>query len=109
MQSRGAMKGTTMVPRIARPNLWTGQWLHLGCLVVLLFLVVVAWQSTDREHPWAFWTAVAIPVVDQFYVWLAWRLELSRQAVSRHMDTRPYLWGFFILLTCRPISAFTVA
>jgi hypothetical protein len=46
--------------------------LHLGCLAVLLALVQVAWNYLGRPFPSAFWCAVALPVVHQIFVWLAW-------------------------------------
>lgn len=90
-------------------GLWTGQRLHFICVTLLLPLVYLAWVSIGRPYPIAFWLATAIPVVHQLYVWLTWRLELERSAISQSIGFRGYLVFFFILFGGRFISLLALA
>ena len=60
-----------------------------------------------------FWTAIAIPIIHQFYVWLIWRLELYQSTfTSRYGVTKSfkmYTIGFSILFGSRLISIIIVA
>ncbi len=56
---------------------------------------------------WWFWTAVAIPIVQQVLVALLWRAQLCHQALTRAFgDAGFVVWGviFFPLLAGRPLS-----
>ncbi len=86
------------------PGLWKGQLLHFGSLIALLTFVTLAWYSLSKPFPWAFWFAVAFPVLHQVWVWLAWRLELRSSSISRSIGFRGYLAAFFLLFTGRFVS-----
>ena len=55
---------------------WSGQVIHLVGLAVLLALLLLAWAILEKPFFAAFWIAVAIPVLHQVFVWIAWRLSL---------------------------------
>ena len=86
------------------PGLWVGQLLHFGCLLVLLFLVSLAWVSLGKPHPALFWAAVATPILHQIFVWLAWRIELNTSALSQSIGFHGYLVVFFALFVGRFVS-----
>lgn len=92
-----------------------GQMFHL---LVLIVLVIAALPVVDfnrlREsqflgvgtHIW-FAIAIAIPIVHQIYVWLAWRSELCFGTISRWFGSHGfviYKIVFMILFLARPIS-----
>ena len=98
-------------------TLFKGQALHLVALAVLLAIVVaVAQAGSDvlAGHWWGMSTsawlviAVATPIVHQVYVWLVWRLELTRGAVSgalgRERGFRLYQAGFSIFFVGRLLT-----
>ncbi|MEX0723031.1 MAG: hypothetical protein WD053_04105 [Gracilimonas sp.] len=91
------------------PTIWTGQLLHAVSLAVLLPLVWIAWTLLQRPFPLVFWLTIAIPVVHQVYVWLAWRLELSSGATSKTIGFRGYVILFFLLFVGRFIALITLA
>jgi len=91
------------------PSIWTGQLLHLACLVPLLALVWVVWKYLGAAYPAAFWTAMAFPVAHQVFVWIAWRLELRSFTISKTIGFRGYLAFFFLLFGSRFISLFVLA
>lgn len=86
------------------PGPGVGQTLHIICLVILLFLVAFAWKKAGQPEPVAFWTAIAIPILHQIFVWLSWRLELKNSAISKSIGFRGYMILFFILFAGRFIS-----
>ena len=90
------------------PSLWKGQWLHALGLIPLLILSGLLWQQLGRPFPVLFWIAIAIPIVHQVYVWVAWRLELNHTTISESMGIRTYLILFFILLISRVIIIFAL-
>ena len=91
------------------PGLMVGQGLHFSCLVVLLALVGAAWDFLGRPCPTAFWAAIAVPVIHQFYVWLAWRIELRSAGTSRSIGFKGYVALFFLLFTGRFVTLFWLA
>ena len=91
------------------PGLGVGLPLHLGCLAVLLALVQVTWDYLGRPFPAVFWCAVALPVVHQIFVWLAWRLELRSSTTSRTIGFRGYLFLFFLLFGGRFVALLVLA
>jgi len=91
------------------PTLWSGQGLHLPCLVGLLVVVGWAWSRMGQPLPFAFWTAVAFPVAHQLFVWLAWRMELNSGATSRVIGFGAYLCLFFALFGGRFLSLAALA
>ena len=92
-----------------KPGLWTGQLLHVFSLLLLLALSWTAWRYLGSPFPIAFWTAVAIPVVHQLFVWLAWRQELASSATSKAIGFKGYLVLFFLLFGGRFVSLFILA
>lgn len=98
-----------MILTKASPGIWVGQALHVAGLAILLTLVGVAWHADGRPFPAVFWVAVAIPVVHQLFVWLAWRLELRSSATSKAIGFRGYVAGFFLLFGGRFVSLFALA
>lgn len=93
----------------AAPGIWAGQLLHLLSLVALLVLVGITWSRLDEPLPVAFWIAVAVPVVHQVFVWLAWRLELQADCKRSPIGFRAYVSIFFILFSGRFVSLFVLA
>ena len=91
------------------PALWVGQLLHGACLAVLLALAAVAWTLLGKPFPVAFWSAIAVPVVHQVFVWLSWRLELASSATARTIGFQAYLACFFVLLGGRVVSVLALA
>jgi len=89
-------------------GLWVGQSLHFACIAVLLMLVYLLWRNLGAPLSVLFWSAVAIPVVHQIYVWLAWRLELRHAAVSKTIGLNAYVALFFVLFAARFLSLITL-
>ena len=85
-------------------GIWVGQPLHFTCLAFLLVLVYFAWRYLGEPFPGLFWCAVAVLGVHQVYVWLAWRLELTRAATSKFIGFRGCVVIFFVLFIGRFIS-----
>ncbi|MGK7912900.1 MAG: methyltransferase [Synechococcus sp.] len=96
-----------MSPQV--PGLWVGQSLHFICLTFLLALVWLVWKYLGDPYPVAFWIAIAIPIVHQVFVWLAWRLELHSSITSHAIGFHGYLVLFFLLFAGRFISLFALA
>lgn len=86
------------------PSLLAGQIIHAIGLSVLLVVVFVLWSAMERPHGFAFWLAIAVPIIHQIYVWLAWRLELQASWVSRTIGFNGYLVLFFVMFFSRFIS-----
>lgn len=91
------------------PGIRVGQTLHFTCLTALLALVWVVWNDLAEPHPAVFWTGVAVPVVHQVFVWLAWRLELRNGATSGSIGFRCYVLVFFVLFVGRFVSLAALA
>jgi len=91
------------------PSLWSGQFLHFAGLAVLLAALALTWTMLGRPFPIAFWVAVAVPVLHQVFVWLAWRLELLSSATSENIGFRGYLVAFFVLFVSRIITLTALA
>jgi len=98
----------TKRPVIA-PGLWSGQWLHAGGLLALLTATSVEWVRMGHPYPALFWLAVAVPIVHQVFVWLAWRLELRSALTRKAIGFRGYLVIFFILFGGRFVTLFMLA
>jgi protein-S-isoprenylcysteine O-methyltransferase Ste14 len=91
------------------PSLWSGQFLHLVALVVLLGLTWVLWTKIVRPFPFLFWLSISVPIAHQVFVWVTWRIELKSQAVTNSIGIKMYLVIFFILLISRPIAFLLLA
>lgn len=85
------------------PGLWSGQILHFVALMLLLPLTWFLWVKIGQPFPLLFWLSIAIPIVHQVFVWIAWRVELKSKAVSNSIGFTVYLVIFFLLLLGRPI------
>ena len=92
-----------------RPELSTGQGLHAVALTLLIGATWFVWNRMGSPCPLAFWTAIAIPIVHQLFVWLAWRLELASSATSKAIGFNGYLVLFFLLFGSRFVSLFVLA
>jgi len=88
---------------------WVGQRLHFVSIIVLLLLVYFSWSLIDSPFPILFWSTVAVPVVHQIYVWVAWRLELRSNTISKAIGFRGYFAIFIVLFSSRFISLLTLA
>lgn len=86
------------------PGLLDGIGLQIGTLVPLLAVTAWAWDRFGRPHPWAFWIAVAVPVVHQVYVWLTWRLQLQSGVIGRALGFPLYAVLFFVLFFGRFVT-----
>ena len=86
------------------PAVTTGLGVHTAGLTLLLLLVGYGWLRLGQPHPVPFWSAIAIPIAHQLYVWLCWRWELKSAAISRVMGFVPYVVIFFLLLVGRVIA-----
>ena len=91
------------------PGIWVGQPHHVVCLALLLAVVWVGWIALGKPFPAAFWIAIAVPVMHQVFVWLAWRLELRFSATSKSIGFRGYLVFFFLLFGGRFMSLLALA
>lgn len=96
---------TTKTP----PGVGIGQPLHYACLALLLVLVGLVWSFLGKPFPALFWLAVAVPVVHQIFVWLAWRVELGSAAVSKTIGFQGYVACFFVLFGGRFVSLLALA
>ncbi len=98
-------------------TLFKGQALHIVALAALLAVVAVAARVGGDVLAGSWWglsttgwlvIAVATPIVHQVYVWLVWRLELTRGAVSgalgRARGFRLYQAGFSVLFVGRLLT-----
>ncbi|RKZ13524.1 hypothetical protein DRQ32_01425 [bacterium] len=83
--------------------------MHIGCLLLLLAVVWVVWRYLGSPQPIAFWCAVAVPVVHQVFVWLAWRVELQSAGTSKLIGFDGYIAVFFLLFGGRFIALLAVA
>ena len=90
-------------------SIWVGQPVHFICLTLLLAMVYFAWNYIGEPFPAFFWCTVAVPVVHQIFVWLAWRLEIRSEAISKTISFHGYVVIFFVLFAGRFISMFTLA
>lgn len=90
-------------------SIWVGQPLHFTCLTLLLVMVYFAWKYIGEPYPALFWCAVAVPVVHQIFVWLAWRLAIQNAATSKTLGFHGYVVIFFVLFTGRFISLSALA
>ncbi len=103
------------MPSIPTRFFFKGQAVHLLALIVLLvgvFLLGDFNQLRERQfvgvgvHIW-FAVSLAVPVVHQVYVWLAWRSELCFGAVSKRFGSSAFVLYqivFFVLFLARPVS-----
>jgi hypothetical protein len=91
------------------PNVWTGQFLHCACVVILLICVWSCWVFINKPYPLAFWAAISFPVVHQVFVWLSWRLELQASKMTRTIGFQGYVVSFFFLFSGRFISLIVLA
>jgi len=91
------------------PGLWSGQWLHAGGLLALLTATSAEWVRLGQPYPVLFWLAMALPIVHQVFVWLAWRLELRSALTRKVMGFRGYLTTFFILFGGRFVTLLMLA
>lgn len=98
-----------MNPGMQSPRIMSGQLLHAAGLVALLTLAWIAWQAMREPFAVAFWAAIAVPVMHQVFVWLAWRLELRGAAVSKTIGFTAYLILFFIMLAGRVVALWLLA
>ncbi len=67
------------------------------------------WKYLGEPFPAFFWGAVAIPIIHQIYVWLAWRLELQNALTSKTIGFNCYLIIFFVFFVSRFISLLLLA
>lgn len=86
------------------PALATGQSWHAAGLGALLAATWFLWGALGRPHALAFWTAIAVPVAHQVFVWLTWRVELLTGGVGRRLGFGVYLVLFFALFLGRFVS-----
>lgn len=93
-----------MISANTPPDLCNGVRPHVASLSILLIIVSIVWVLLGKPFPVAFWVAIAVPVVHQFFVWLTWRLELNSSATSRVIGFRGFLVVFYILFGGRLIS-----
>lgn len=91
------------------PGLWTGQGLHSCGLAALLAMTWLGWSRLGEPVAPAFWIAVAVPIVHQVFVWLAWRLELRSGATSRTIGFTGYVASFFVLFGGRFVALVALA
>ncbi len=103
-------------------NIFRYQVWHLmaaGILLAAMRMFLTANLDIMTEQLWGvssvtwFWLAVAVPVVHQLYVLLAWRLELYYNLFTARLGLkkafRIYATGFSILFTGRLVSIIIVA
>ncbi len=98
-----------MTQQSSPPSITTGQFWHFVSLAILLGLTWAAWSWLAKPFPLLFWLAVAIPILHQVYVWLAWRLELRSAWTSNRIGFRGYVACFFLLFFGRFLSLFALA
>ncbi len=94
---------------------FVGQKVHLLALIALLVgaFLGVKWTALSESRLFGldarvwFTISLAVPVLHQMYVWLAWRSELCYSTVTRRLGSRAfviYQTVFMILLVARPVS-----
>ena len=97
-------------------NIFEGQIEHFVFLLFLLIItmkIIALFPGTLTGHIFGisaynyFLFALIIPILHQVYVWLAWRLELHYQSLSRHIGRHAFMLfkvDFLILFFLRPVS-----
>lgn len=96
------------------------QWLHLLGLAVLLPACVWASQmdAVQAGELWGvssltwYWTAIAVAIIHQVYVWFCWRMELHGGLLSKALGNAAfpsYAVGFALLGVTRVIAVFALA
>ncbi|MGH0030147.1 MAG: methyltransferase [Myxococcota bacterium] len=91
------------------PGILRGQAVHAVGLGVLLAGAGAGWSALGRPLPAAFWAAMALPVLHQVFVWLAWRIELGSGATSAAIGFGGYLVLFFALFAGRFVTLLVLA
>ena len=91
------------------PGLWAGQGVHAVALLGRLAAVVWSWMISGSPSAGWFWAAVAVPILHQIFVWLAWRSELNGRRFSRYFGFGTYLVLFFTLFLGRFVSLAALA
>ena len=91
------------------PKLFTGQKKHFVLLFALLILSIVLHNFTNTSAKSLFFIALFIPVIHQVFTWLAWRLELNYQTITKTIGFIGYRAIFFALFASRFISLFILA
>ncbi len=103
------------MPSVPKRFFFNGQIAHLLLLIVLLvaaFLLVDFKRLAEAQllgvgaHVW-FVISLAVPIVHQVYVWLAWRSELCFGTVTGRFGPHAfviYQIVFFVLFLARPVS-----
>lgn len=103
------------LPSVPKKFFFKGQIAHLLLLIALLvgaFLLVDLKRLGESRflgvgtHFWIV-TSLAVPIVHQVYVWLAWRSELCFGAITNRLGSRAfviYRIVFFVLFLARPVS-----
>ncbi len=102
---------------IFRYQIW-----HLVSVIILIAftqLFIATHQDVMVGALWGmstglwFWTAIAVPVVHQVYVWLIWRLELYQNTFTKRYGVarsfKMYAAGFSILFSGRLIFIIILA
>jgi hypothetical protein len=107
-------------PSVQPLYFFKGQVVHFLSLVCLLGLVWL-WVDYDRlsERQLFGWNAqvwfvisLAVPILHQVFVWLAWRSELCFGKVTNRLGSRAFViyeTVFFILFFARPVSLMLLA
>lgn len=70
----------------------------------MLVLVGLVWYGIGQPWPLLFWSAIALPIAHQIFVWLSWRLELKHQRISQTIGFTAYLVIFFSLFAGRFVT-----
>lgn len=83
------------------PGLWVGQPLHFISLGALCVLSWMCWTFLGQPQAIAFWCAMALPIVHQVFVWLAWRNAIALPETSGSTGFRGYVAVFFVLFAGR--------
>ena len=86
-----------------------GQSTHFIGLAVLLLATWAGWRFMGRPSPLLFWGAVAVPVIHQVFVWIAWRLQLGAARARGPLSFPVYRAVFFILFGGRLIALLALA
>ena len=105
----------TELPSTPTRFFFKGQMVHLLLLIILLVGVFLLVDSKPLgEHQvlgvgaqvW-FILSLAVPIVHQVYVWLAWRSELCFGIITKRLGSHAfviYQSVFMVLLLARPVS-----
>ena len=91
------------------PSLGRGLPLQLVAAALLSAAAWVVWDHLRRPEPAVFWVAVAVPIVHQLFVWLAWRLELNGGVTARTIGFGGYVACFFVFFIGRFVSLAALA